>query len=72
MLKRPQEQPMMESQPARPPSGGMFSVFSPMSMVTSVVEGAGRDVSGVSAGMMTTLNGRLSAKNDCLRILLWP
>jgi hypothetical protein len=63
---------MMESQPARPPSGGMFSVFSPTSMATSVVKGAGRDVSGVSTGMIKKLNGKLSVKNTCLRVFPLP
>lgn len=58
MLKRPHEQPMMESQPARPPSGGMTSAFSPTFIVPSGVEGAARDVSGVSAGMMKTVKNR--------------
>jgi hypothetical protein len=72
VLKRPQEQPMMESQPARPPSGGMSSIFSPTSIITSVVEGAGSDVSGVSTGIMKTLNGKLSVKSTCLTVLPWP
>lgn len=58
MLKRPHEQPMMESQPARPPSGGMASVFSLTFIVPSGVEGAARDLWGVSAGMMKTVKNR--------------
>jgi hypothetical protein len=49
---------MMESQPARPSSGGMASVFSLTFIVPSGVEGAARDLSGVSAGMMKTVKNR--------------
>lgn len=53
VLKRPQEQPIMESQPARPSSGGMrSSVFSPTLVVISSLGGMVRDSSDVSAGMM--------------------
>ena len=62
---------MMESQPAKPPSGGMISVFSLTFIVPSGVEGAARDLSGVSAGMMKPVKNQNSCmKSGRLTILL--
>jgi hypothetical protein len=62
---------MMESQPAKPPSAGITSVFSPTFIVPPGVEGAARGVSGVSAGMMKIVKNRNSStKSSRLTILL--
>jgi hypothetical protein len=62
---------MMESQPARPPSGGMTSVFSATFIVPLGVDGAAGDVLGVSAGMMKTAKNRNSSmKSSRLTIVL--
>ena len=70
VVNRPNEQPTIESQPARPSSGGMVSFFSVIPTFPSAGWPSSREVLSESDGMMKTVqNEKLKSEEDCSAIL---
>jgi hypothetical protein len=66
VLNRPHEQPITESQPARPPSGAMGSVFSDASVTSS----SGKAASSISEGMIRTVQKERLRRNSIISVLV--